>query len=133
MLLYNSIGVLKYDIIPSYGFRLVLEIEQDIVDYYYSLIPKYYGVKSQQYKAHISVVRKETPPYLYFWGKYQDRPIRYFWEPTIYHENNYWWLDCFCLELEEIRKELGLWYKGKYTMPPKPWGKYFHCTIGNNK
>lgn len=133
MLLYNSIGVLKYDVISDYGYRLVLEIEQDIVDYYYSLIPKYYEVKSQQYKAHISVVRKETPSNLYYWGKYQDRSINYSWSPTIYYEYPYWWLDCFSLELEEIRKELGLWYQGKYTIPPKPYNKFFHCTVANNK
>lgn len=46
--MYESFGVLEY----SNNDRLVLKIDQEIANYYLSLIPKYKNVIRQRHNAH---------------------------------------------------------------------------------
>lgn len=131
-MLYKSIGTLSYSI-AEVGYRLVLETDQNIADFYRTLIPKYKCVKRQKYNAHISVVRHEIPLILENWGKYQDKEIEFFYDNQIKFGKIYFWLNCFSKELEYIRKELGLPVSSEYTRPPDTYEKVFHMTIGNVK
>lgn len=130
--LYRATGFLKYSIDNS-GYKLIAEIEQDLADYYRSLIPKYLYVNRQRYHAHISIVRREDPPNKEFWGKYQDEEIEFLYDPDIKRGKVYYWLNCFCKRLEEIRIELGLPVSSPYTRPPDGFYKCFHVSIGNVK
>jgi hypothetical protein len=54
--LFKSSGILRYHNEPV--LKLVLDIDQEISEYYRSLIPKWFEKPSKQmYMAHISVIR----------------------------------------------------------------------------
>jgi hypothetical protein len=131
-MLYNAIGKLDYKIVEV-GYRLVVEVDQDIADFYRSLIPKSRCVNRQRYGAHISVVRHETPVNLDVWGKYQGEMVEFTYDSEIKWGTVYYWLNCFSKKLEEVRTELGLPVSSQYTRPPGSWVKCFHMTVGNNK
>jgi len=128
MQLFQSVGRLVYG-----TDKLIVEADQGISDFYRALIPKYYRVRPQYYPAHISVIRKETPSLLQYWRKYQGEPIAFNYEPFPYNGEVYWWLNVFCVRLEEIRQELGLEVSSPYTRPPDGFAKCFHMTLGNVK
>lgn len=127
--MFTSTGFLKYYTDP---YKLIVEVDQGISDYYRSTIPKYIKTNKQLYPAHISVVRKEIPPNLNVWNKYQDKEIEFQYEHYVYNDDVYIWLNVFCDELEFIRKELGLSTCSGITMSPDGRHK-FHCTIANRK
>jgi hypothetical protein len=131
--LFESVGVLRYTIKEEYGYRLVLEVDQGISDFYRALIPKWIKTNKQMYRAHISVVRYEVPPNLDAWGKYEGEEVKFLYSNYINNGTVYWWLNAFCTRLEEIRVELGLPVSSQYTLPPEGFTKCFHMTIGNNK
>jgi len=131
--LYKSIGVLRYEF--EIGHKLVVEVDQQLSDYYRSLIPKFVSTNRPRYSAHITVVRqeKETPVNLEHWGKYEGQEIEFFYSPIIQQGKVYFWLNTFCTKLEDIRLELGLPVVSQYTLPPEGFRKCFHCTIANMK
>jgi len=132
--LFESVGVLRYSIKEDYGYRLVVEIDPEIVNYYRALIPPWKGKPARQmYAPHISVVRNEVPINLDAWGKYEGEQVPFLYSNHIYHGTVYWWLNAFCTRLEAIRVELGLPVSSQYTMPPEGFVKCFHLTIGNMK
>ena len=131
MALFNSTGKLKYHKGESY--KLIVEVDPEIARYYISLIPKYIKFNTQMYKPHISVVRKEIPPNLEYWGKYEDQIVDFAYDGTIYRGEVYIWLDVYSKRLEEIRLELGLPVHSQYTLPPEGYENVFHSTIGNFK
>lgn len=131
-MLYNACGTLDYKI-ADVGYRLVVEVEQDLADFYRALIPKARGVNRQRYGAHISVVRHEVPVNLDVWGKYQGEKIEFTYDNEVKWGTVYYWLNCFSKRLEEVRTELGLPVSSQYTRPPGSWIKCFHCTVGNVK
>lgn len=132
-ILYKSTGVLNYS--NSNGYRLALDIDQGIADFYRNLIPKHIQINRPRWPAHTTVVRaeKEIPKNLDVWGKYQDQSIDFWYSPTIHHGKIYFWLNTFCVRLEDIRRELGLPVVSQYTLPPAGFTKCFHMTIANQK
>jgi hypothetical protein len=133
-MLYWSEGILKYTDESSAGLKLVVEIDPGITDYYRTLIPKWYPkLNKQLYAPHISVVRKEIPPNMSAWKKYEGQIIRFAYSNEIQMGKTYWWLNCFCKDLETIRLELGLPINSPYTLPPEGFEKCFHSTLGNLK
>ena len=132
-IIYPATGILHYSRGEHGGYRLVLNVDQQISEYYRSLIPKYISINKQRYNAHISVVRKETPIHLDFWGKYDGQEVEYFYSPIVHFGKVYCWLNVFSQRLEEIRLELGLPVSSEYTLPPEGFVKCFHMTLGNMK
>lgn len=130
-MLYEETGHLRY----GRTKRLVVEVPQGLADYYRSLIPKWKQVNKQAFSAHITVVRagKEFPTNKEVWKKYEGEEITFSYEPHVYEGTVYYWLNCFCTRLEEIRRELGLSVTSEYTLPPEGFVKCFHCTLGNKK
>ena len=129
--MYISTGQLHYSL-GAYH-RLVVNIDPEIGRYYRSLFPKYVQINSPLYPAHISVVRHEIVPNLSLWGKYEGEPIVFCYDGAIHSNGTYYWLDCFCRRLEEIRQELGLVVESLYTTPPEGFLKVWHTTLGNTK
>jgi hypothetical protein len=125
-------GTLHYDN-SRCGKKLILQVDQELSNYYRALCPKWLNVKPQRYAAHISVVRNETPPKMEHWGKYQGDTIHALYEPCVYNDEAYYWLNVFSSRLEDIRTELGLPVSSPYTLPPAGFEKCFHLTIGNMK
>ncbi len=129
--LYTSCGSLRYRK-KNNVYNLILEIDQDIVKFYRSLMPKYI-TNPQMYPAHISVIRNEIPPVIKHWGKHEGEIVNFQYSPIIHYSKIYYWLNCFSKRLEEIRTELGLSIDSEYTRPPDSYIKCFHTTIGNIK
>jgi hypothetical protein len=129
-MLYKSKGVLRYSIVDV-GYKLIVEADQGIADYYLKLIPKYKNVTRQRYPAHISIVRKEVPINLDQWGKREGEDVDFWYDNEIKSGRVYFWLNVFSKKLEEVRTELGLPVSSEYTRPPDSFEKVFHLTLGN--
>ena len=131
MNLHKSIGKLRY----SRHNWVVLDIDQSIADFYFSMIPKYLTKKKQKYPAHVTVVRAEYETVLHreHWDKHKDEEIEFFYDSNIKEGEFYYWLDVFSVRLEEIRSELGVSIVAEYTQPPEGFSYCFHTTIANKK
>lgn len=126
--MFLSEGKLDY----SLPHKLVVLIDRGICDFYRKLIPPSYVCRPQMYAPHITVVRKELPPNMEFWGKYQNDLVSFSYDPYIHYNGTYWWLNVDCPRLTEIRTELGLEPWTELTRPPDGC-EWFHTTIGNSK
>ena len=118
--MYLSKGFLEYN--DDYT-RLVLRIDQQIVDYYFSLIPDYKNVIRQRWDAHITVVRtgRDIVINKEYWKKHNE-VIEYNYDGIIRFGKVYYWIDAYSDNLNIIRQELGL-----------PIRERYHFTIGNVK
>lgn len=129
--LYKSYGVLKYFRDP---FKCIVEVDQDLADYYRKLVPKAVGLRRQGWAAHISVVRNRTPQEfdLLKWGKYEGELVGFAYSPIVESDEVYFWINCYSLRLEEVRNELGLPLYEHLNLP-QGYSQRLHCTIGNIK
>lgn len=119
---HKSTGILEYGNGNS-GLKLTVKIDPNIYFYYRSLIPKAICLNHQKFEPHISVVRKEIPQNMNFWGKYEKEKVEFEYDSFVYHGEIYYWLNAYSKRLEEIRLELGLPLSRKI----------FHITLGNIK
>jgi hypothetical protein len=126
--MFSSMGTLQYVENP---FKVIVEVDPDLVRYYRSFIPKSVIFNIPLYSPHISVVRNEVIPNPQFWGKYEGEIITFDYEGEIGSSLNYYWLNVFSQRLEDIRTELGL---PNANFPLSPANrKYFHITLANLK
>lgn len=130
-ILHTSTGILRY----SGNNRLAMEVDQGLSDFYRSLIPRYMPNNRPRWAAHVTVVRdgKEEPVHREFWGKYEGEEVSFLYSPYIHADNVYYWLNVFCVRLEEIRIELGLPCTNLQSDLPPLFRKCFHMTLGNRK
>ena len=105
-MLYESLGILKY--IEKPLLKVILELDQEIVNYYRNLISKHLYVKRQYYNAHISVIRNQIPLNMYNWNKYNGENIKFYYSNVINNDDIYYWINAYSIRLEDIRTELGL-------------------------
>lgn len=131
--LYKTQGIARYSIIDADYYKLSVDIDPDISKYYRALIPRSIKPNPQKYTPHVSVVRKEVPPNINFWNKYEGKEIELYYENIVHFGEVYCWLNVFSKPLEDIRLELGLPVSSQYTLPPEGFIKCFHTTIGNYK
>jgi hypothetical protein len=130
---YESQGILRYSIDSKIGHKLIVEVDKEIARYYRSFIPKYHTISLPAYSSHISIVRKELPPNLNVWGKYEGKSIDFWYGDQVKTDDIYLWLTCYSTTLENIRLELGL---PLWNEIEKPLGKFrqsFHVTLANFK
>lgn len=113
--------------------RLVLNIDPDIVRYYYSLLPKYLNVQRQYHKPHITICRTGIEKPALDVSNFDGLTASFLYSNIIDRDNRYFWLNCWSRELEEIRTVLGLTIASRITIPPLGHMKTFHITIGNIK
>jgi len=127
----SAVGRLRYE--PDY--RLVLEADKDFAAYYRSLFPEDLAVQVPRWPPHVTVVRaeKEAPTNLEAWGKYEGEEVEFHYDPEVRIDKVYYWLNVWCDRLVEIREELGLPPKSRWTKPPSGGFQCFHLTIGNKK
>ena len=137
---YKHSGILHYS--NKGNWRLVVDIDTELGDYYRSLMPKYFNVSPGRYPTHITVVRpeKDIPTNISAWGKYEGERVDFLYENEIVHGKRYFWLRVISKRLEEIRAELGLGLErsktitdASYDEPPQGYVKFWHITIANNK
>jgi hypothetical protein len=129
--MYSSKATIKY----KNNIQVVAELDQNISDYYRSLIPKYYYAKPQKAPAHITIVRKnkETPTKMEFWGKHEGRIITFQYEPIIQTDGIYFWMNAYISEIGYIRQELGLPQYRDDRLYGGIQRNEYHITIANTK
>lgn len=125
----SSKGRLVYQTNP---YKLIVEVDNEIGNYYRSLIPKYYKCQKPFYDSHISVIRNETPINIPLWNKYHDLELDFEYDTYIYNSETFYWLNVTNKFLEELRLELGLTATSELTKPPDS-SNFFHITIANTK
>ena len=116
--------------------RLTVEVDESFSNFYRALLPKSICYNKPRWPAHVTVVRseKETPYNMCYWGKYEGQEVILGYGPYVYIANNYLWLNVWCEFLSDIRRELGLPSKSRWTRPPiTPPQECFHLTIANLK
>ncbi len=121
---FETQGTLTY----GPGIRAAIRVDQQVSNFYRSMIPKYYCVNGQRHPAHITVVRigLERPPNMDVWEKYQGMSVKFEYSNVIERDGVYWFLRCRSEQIESIRQELGL---RKYFDRKKG----YHLTLGNTK
>lgn len=112
--------------IKAYPTWLVAYVDKNIADYYRSLIPKYVGVKPPKYNPHVTIVRKSIEKVEKQLNKYDGESVSIEYSGEIKCGGSYYWLDCYSVDIENIRKELGL-------LEFRAGFDRFHITIGNTK
>jgi hypothetical protein len=129
LVMYSSTGILRYFDNP---YKLIVEVDTELVRYYRSLVPKYRASNPQRYAPHISVIRKETPPNLDLWGEYEGYEIAFEYSGEVQFGTVYQWLNVYSDQLIIVRQGLGLPPTSVLSRPPD--GRVcFHVTIGNSK
>ena len=128
--LHKSVGVLRYG---HNSWWLCVDCDQGLADFYRALLPKAWGAQRGRYDAHITVCRNEEPPNKAAWKKYDGNEVEFFYPPGVKQGKLYWWLDVYCVKLEDIRLELGLPVVNLFEPPLPGFRKRFHLTIGNCK
>lgn len=131
--MFYSTGIVNYSIVNHNYYKIAVEIDQSIGNYYYSMIPKYINISKPFYPYHITLLRKEVPKNLEYWNKYQHHEIEFQYENIVRIGSVYCWLNAYGKKFEEIRQELGLEISSPFTLPPEGFFQTFHCTIGNFK
>lgn len=128
--MFISTGTIQY----REGLWVTASICQDLADYYLSLIPKAWKVIKPRWSAHVTIARpEENPTNLHNWGKHEGQIVSFIYDPTILEEKGFWWFNLWCVEMEQIRLELGLSIKSRITIPPPGYSKCFHCTVATDK
>lgn len=97
-------------------------VDQQIVDYYYSLIPKYKEKNRQKYPAHITIIRKWEK---YHTKIYESKYIPFTYSPFVHENEIYYYLNCWSEEIKKIR-EIN-------ELRPYRVNNCYHITIGNKK
>lgn len=119
---------------PSY--RMIVQVCPGLASYYRSMIPKSRRAMKPRWPPHITVVRseKETPVNKELWGTHHGELVEFRYEPKLRLDRTYYWLNVWSERLSEIRKELGLSPKSRWTRPPSGgFLECFHITIANTK
>lgn len=131
-------------LLTSYGniifhddeWKINVQVDNNLVDFYRSLVPKYIRLNRTRFLPHITVVRKENIPDKKLWYKLSKttlKDIEFQYSPYIYNDGSvYWWLAVHCPFLNLLRKDLGLEYWSELCRPQDN-SNYFHITIGNTK
>lgn len=127
-----AVGTLCY----GDNHRLTVDIDPGLASFYRRLMPKNLKAQKPRWPTHITVVRaeKETPVNLEHWGKYDGEEVTFMYDNNLYIDRHYYWLNVWCDRLSEIRTELGLPPKSRWTRPPSGgFHECFHITVANKK
>lgn len=101
----------------------IISIDQEIVRYYFSTIPKYCLKQKQKYPAHITVIRNFEK--ITFDNYRSGDIVTYYYDNFIYENLKYYYIKCWSNDIIEIRKHYGLiGYR---------FDDCAHITIGNKK
>jgi len=106
--------------------NIVVDIPKGIVEYYYSLIPKYLPKARQMYDGHITIIRTGVETWPKSITVFDGIKVQFFYEPIINYSPPYYFLNCWSRDIVRIRHGLGL-------TSYRPFFNSYHITIGNTK
>ena len=114
-----------------YQSWLVAYVDKSLVNYYYSLIPKYKYAQRQMYPPHITVVRlgievTNKIKWAQSQAKYNGATITFTYDGLIHFKSPYYFIKVWSNDIGRIRMELGLpQYRDSFNC--------YHISIGNIK
>jgi hypothetical protein len=127
--MFTSSGIINYD--TSDGHRVTVSVDRDIGEYYYALIPRFYRVLKPRWNPHVTVVSPiDEVIHPEMWGAREGQRANFVYDHVVLYEKGFWWFNLWSIEMEDIRKELGMHCKSRVTIPPEGYSKAFHCTVG---
>ena len=127
--MFTSSGIIHYD--TSDGNRVSVSVDKAIGEYYYALIPKYFRVLKPRWTPHVTVVSPiDEIVHPEMWGDREGQRANFAYDHVVLYEKGFWWFNLWSIEMEDIRKELGMSIKSRVTIPPEGYSKCFHCTVG---
>jgi hypothetical protein len=127
--MFASSGVIHYD--TSDGNRVTVSVDKAIGEYYYALIPKYYRVLKPRWNPHVTVVSPvDEIVHPEAWGLREGQIANFVYNHEVFYEKGFWWFNLWSLEMEQVRRDLGMTLKSRITIPPEGYSKAFHCTVG---
>lgn len=129
---FQARGPLRYSRPEDGSYKLIVEVDNGIVQLARALVPKAVRLNVQRYAPHISVVRREVPVHKDVWGSHEGEIVEFFYSPIAFNDDSYYWILAFSEKLHEVRVELGLERLSEYSRPPDGTDA-FHITIGNLK
>lgn len=121
---YCSVGTIIYG--PN--IKVVANVDENLVEYYRSLIPKCIDYQIPKAKPHITIVREnvEKPTNFRVWNKYGLKKLDFQYDGVLHFSETYIWMNVRSETIRQIRLELGL--------PAYRFGnQLYHITIGNFK
>ena len=101
-------------------------VDDEIREYYSSLVPKYFYLQPPAAKAHATIVRKsiEQVQDWSVWNKPYEVDIEY--DGLIQYDDVYFWLNCWSKDIGDLREKFGLpRFRAGFDR--------YHITIGNRK
>lgn len=113
-------------------YKLSASVDNEIGNYYRSLIPSYFRINKPRYNSHISIIRNEIPINLNNWKIYQGETFLVKVNNVIHYDELYFWLNVTSKDFENIRLGLGLPRFSECSKPPDD-SEFFHITIANMK
>lgn len=129
---FSSWGKIVYD--PARGgaqepWSAVIEVEQDLIDYYRYLFLCHYRVSliKPSWKAHISLIRgieEYTPLVEQFWKEMDGQMVEFHYTHEVFWNTQHVWVNTYCEEFFRLREKMGLDYT---HVDNQAWG---HITIG---
>ena len=134
--MFSSVGNLEFRLFDKYELVRVM-IDDEIVNYYRSLLPKWIKANRSRHQPHISVIRNEVIPNQNKWNHLKKSypywiEINFEYDNFIYEDGTYFWLQVRAPALERFRTDLGLPAHSAITRSPD--GQHdFHITLGNKK
>jgi hypothetical protein len=133
--MFSSTATIQYRNDPD-GPWVTAWMDQGILDYYFTFIPKCHRVSKPRWKAHATVIRPEDKPNIEkSWGKYEGDKINLLYDPYLWvdDERKIWWFNLWSEEMDKIRVEMECSIVSRITKPPRPgYKKCFHCTIATS-
>lgn len=121
----ESVGIVRHD--PGRDTKYydegwaILQCDQGIVDFYVWLCRRWGKPvqKNALWKAHVSFIKGEIGT---SWGLYEAATVQFRYSNIVRWDNNFHaWLDVWCPQLHQIRKDYGLSERTKMS---------FHMTLG---
>lgn len=129
--MFSSIATIQYRN-DREGPWVTAWMDQGILDYYFTFVPRSRRVSKPRWKAHATVIRPEDNPTMKSWGKHEGEKIDLIYDPYLWEDETrgIWWFNLWSQVMEQIRIELNTPIISRITKPPRPgYNKCFHCTI----
>jgi hypothetical protein len=121
---FKSTGLLHYSKNP---YKVWVDVDHELARFYRNLIP--FKINKPKYSPHISVVRNQIPLDLSLWAANEGKIVSFEYEPYIYNDELYYWINVFSEEIELIRIKLGIKPNNNSTYNKS----IFHITLANIK
>lgn len=132
---FESTGRINYDPVRnnhSEPWSAIIEIDQDIANYYRYLFNSYFNhsIIKPNWKPHISLfkgINEYNPDMQKYWKELDGKEIKFVYTKDIFWNENFVWLNTYFPEYFELREKMGLKESHKNN---ENWS---HITIGKFK